>query len=197
MIKIGVTGNIGSGKTTICSIFEQFGWLVYNSDEKAKWLMINQEKLKKQIIALLGKDSYQNTGQLNRPYIANKIFNDTELLIKLNNIVHPAVKDDFNTWCKVNENWNYVIKESALIYEAQLQNDLDAVVVVTSDFEITVDRVIKRDGLTRNQVLQKLNNQLPIEEKMTLADYVIVNDDQKDFLKNTLEVYRSIKVIYN
>ncbi len=197
MLKIGVTGNIGSGKTTICSIFEQFGWVVYNSDEKAKWLMNNNDVLKKQIIRLLGKDSYQSTGQLNRPYIAKKVFNDKELLKKLNHIVHPAVKDDFNKWCIEKKNWKYLVKESALIYEAQLHNELDVVVVVATNIEITINRIIKRDGLTRSQVLQKLNTQLPIEEKMKLADYVIINENQKNFLKNTLEVYRNIKLNYD
>lgn len=197
MVKIGITGNIGSGKSTVCSIFEQFGWPIYDSDERAKWLMNNQIYLKNLIIDLLGTESYYNNGTINKEHIAKTIFNNSELLRKLNNIVHPAVKEDFKKWCSKNKEKKYLVKESALIYEAQLQKDLDLVVVVSSSSNVSIDRVMLRDSLSRNQVLEKIKNQMPSEEKNKLADFVIFNDNPNDFLKNTLAVYRQIKTIYN
>lgn len=196
MVKIGVTGNIGSGKTTVCSIFEQLGWPVYYSDERAKWLMNNQHKIKEQIIKLLGEGSYDKNGNLDRQYVSNKIFNAPELLQMLNHLVHPAVKDDFKKWCQENKNLKYLVKESALIFEAQLQEELDVIVVVSTSLNIAIERVMKRDHLSRLQVLQKIKNQIPNEEKIKLADFVIINEDSKNLLKNTLNVYRQIKLNY-
>lgn len=197
MVKIGVTGNIGSGKSTVCSIFEQLGWLVYYSDERAKWLMNHDPTLIKQIISLLGKESYGSNGQINKHHIGNKIFYAPELLHNLNQIIHPAVKEDFSKWCFKNKSCKYLVKESALIFEAHLQNDLDVLVVVVSNSNLALERVMKRDSLTRAQVLQKMKNQMSNEEKIKLADFVIINDNQRDFMKNTLAVYRQIKSIYN
>lgn len=197
MVKIGVTGNMGSGKSTVCSIFEQLGWPVYYSDIRAKWLMNNQDQLKKGIIDLLGSESYLVDGKVNRPFVSNKIFNAPDLLQKLNHLVHPAVKDDFNNWCLGNKKYKYLVKESALIFEAQLQNDLDVIVVVSTPLNTAVKRVMKRDHLSKEHVLKKLKNQMPEEEKKKLADFVINNEDSKNLVKNTMEVYRLIRQNYN
>lgn len=197
MVKIGVTGIMGSGKSTVCSILEQLGWPVYYSDLRAKWLMNNQNRLKKGIIDLLGSKSYLEDGKLNRPFVSNKIFNAPDLLQKLNHLVHPVVKDDFNNWCLENKKCKYLVKESALIFEAQLQNDLDVIVVVSTPINIALKRVMRRDQLSEEHILRKIKNQMPDEEKKKLADFVINNEDSKNLVKNTMEVYRSIRQNYN
>lgn len=170
---VGLTGGIGSGKSTVGSMFQKLGVPIYNSDLEAKRLMASSEKIKKDIEALLGKDSYKN-GQLNKDYIAKLVFNDKKLLKDLNNIVHPVVRHDFKSWCK-RQKAPYVIQEAAIIFENGNQEFYDKIILVTAPRNIRIQRVVDRDGISADAVMQRIDNQWPDQEKEKLSDFVIEN----------------------
>lgn len=170
---IGLTGGIGSGKTTVAHMFKKLGVPVYNSDIEAKGLMNSSKQLKEELVDLFGDLAYRN-GSLNRSFIAEAVFNDKGLLKKLNNIVHPVVREHFTQWCKA-QNHPYVIQESALIFENNTQDHYDIVILVTAPLEIRVKRILDRDNNTRNDIVARMNNQMLDEEKIPLADFVIEN----------------------
>ncbi|MEX0312881.1 MAG: dephospho-CoA kinase [Allomuricauda sp.] len=173
MIVVGLTGGIGSGKSTVAKMFRELGVPVYDSDVEAKQLMISSKKVKKSIIALLGKKAYTDE-DLNRGYIAKKVFPDPELLQRLNKIVHPAVRTHFLEWTK-NQKSNYVIQETALIFENGAQDKYDYVLLITAPTELRLQRVMDRDGASKNEVLDRMENQMTDNEKMELADFCIEN----------------------
>ena len=180
---VGLTGGIGSGKSTIAQLFKELGVPVYDSDKEAKLLMNTSATLRKSIETLLGKKAYrENT--LNREYISNKVFKDDELLSKLNEIVHPEVK---KAWC-VKQSSKYVVQESALIFENKSEGNYDKVILVTAPVSVRIARVISRDSVPESAVLQRIDNQLSDDEKLNLADYVIDNID----LAKTTESIKSI-----
>ena len=174
---VGLTGGIGSGKTTVSNFFKALGVPIYNSDIKAKQLMISSASLRKEIILLLGEEAYEGS-DLNKKYISHKIFNDTSLLKKMNAIVHPAVLTDFINWAKEQDS-SYVIQETALIFENAEQDFYDKVILVTAPQDIRIDRVVKRDGMERKNISDRIKNQLSDTEKIPLADFVIINTELK------------------
>lgn len=188
MLKIGITGGIGSGKTTICSIFKLLNIPVYNADLMAKKLMTSDENLIESIKILLGNESYTQNGELNRPYIANIIFKNIRKLKKLNFLVHPAVKIDFEKWATEQES-KYVIKEAALLFEAGSYKDLDYNILVFAPLEVRISRVINRDNTDRESIISRINNQMPEEEKNKLADYFINNDGNHSLIKQILQLH--------
>jgi dephospho-CoA kinase len=151
MLKIGVTGNIGSGKSQVCLIFNILGIPVYNADIKAKELMINNKYLVSSIRTLIGDDAYFDDGSLNRTLISERVFKDQNLLNKLNALVHPAVGQDFLSWTNIQKG-AYVIKEAALLYESLSFKELDAVIMVTAPEKLRIKRTMSRDGITEEQV---------------------------------------------
>lgn len=172
---VGLTGGIGSGKSTVANLFRELGVPVYDSDKEAKQLMKTSSAIKKAIIKLLGKESYTD-GKLNRTYISNKVFTNPKLLAELNKIVHPEVKNHFKEWC-AKQNHKYLIQESALIFENKSQANYDKIILVTAPLEIRIARVIERDNTSKESVLQRVNNQLLDSEKLKLADFIIENID--------------------
>ncbi len=172
MITVGLTGGIGSGKSTVAGFFEALGVPVYNSDLEARKLM-KTSKLKKAIKALLGSKAYQRD-DLNKPYIAEKIFNDKNLLAKLNGIVHPAVRDHFLEW-KNKQDASYVIQESALIFENNSESFYDKIILVTAPISDRLQRIMRRDEINQSQVEDRFKNQLTDEEKLEKADFIINN----------------------
>ncbi len=170
---VGLTGGIGSGKSTVGSMFQKLGVPIYNSDVEAKNLMTRSKKIKKDIEALLGKGSYLN-GELNKEYIAKKVFRDKDLLQALNNIVHPAVRRHFKSWCK-RQNAPYVIQEAAIIFENGTNDFYDKIILVTSPREIRIQRVVDRDGVTAEAVMERIENQWPDRNKEKLSDFIIEN----------------------
>lgn len=172
---VGLTGGIGSGKSTVGSMFQKLGVPIYNSDVEAKKLMGRSKKIKKDIEALLGKESYLN-GEPNRGYIAKKVFKDKILLRGLNNIVHPAVRRHFKSWCK-RQNATYVIQEAAIIFESGNQERYDKIILVTAPRDIRIQRVVDRDGITAEQLMARMDNQWPDSEKERLSDFIIENID--------------------
>ncbi len=172
---VGLTGGIGSGKSTVAKMLEELGVPVYNSDIEAKSLMVNSKVLKRKIVELLGAQSY-NENELNREYIASRVFKDRALLQKLNEIVHPAVRKHFIKWSKKQDH-PYVVQETALLFENGSNYLYDKTILVTAPKDIRVARIVARDGSTKQQVLQRMQNQLGDEQKLALADFVIENID--------------------
>lgn len=188
MLKIGITGGIGSGKTTVCNIFELLNIPVYNADLKAKQLMVSDKKLIESIKGLLGNESYSKEGKLNRSYIANIVFNNKKKLSKLNVLVHPAVKIDFDKWA-MNQESKYVLKEAALLFEAGSYRDLDFNILVSAPLEVRILRVMKRDNTDRQSIIARVNNQMPEEDKIKLSDFYINNDGQHSLIAQIIDLH--------
>ncbi|MBT8187367.1 MAG: dephospho-CoA kinase [Croceitalea sp.] len=190
MMIVGLTGGIGSGKSTVAKMFKKLGVPVYDSDKRAKKLMVISKELREAIITAFGKDSYQNKN-LNKSYLAEKVFNDEKQLKKLNSLVHPAVKKDFLNWSKKQKS-PYVIQETALIYENQMQDKYDKVILVTAPQNERIERVVTRDKVAYEKVLARIKNQLNDEQKIPLADYVIDNKMMATTQKKVIEVHEEL-----
>lgn len=190
---IGLTGGIGSGKTLCAKIFEELGVPVYYSDERAKRIMIENEKVIQAISQLLGQDAYQTNGLLNREYIASKIFSDEALLSQMNGIVHPAVRDDFMAWgAQQLKSNSYIMQESALMYETGSYRLFDKIILVDAPVEIRISRVMKRDSTTRENVLSRMSKQLPSKDKRQKADFIIENDGQQPIIPQVINLHHVI-----
>jgi len=170
---VGLTGGIGSGKSTVAKMFVELGIPVYDSDMEAKELMVASSEVKTAITELLGEEAYDNHG-LNRSYIADKVFKDPELLEKLNAIVHPAVRKHFLDWVERQES-PYVIQETALIFENDAQDKYDYTILVTAPVETRIQRVIDRDNVEGQAVVDRMKNQLDDEQKVDLANFSLKN----------------------
>jgi dephospho-CoA kinase len=187
---VGLTGGIGSGKTTVAEFFKALGVPVYNSDSKARKLMRKSKKLKKAIIELLGENAYKNK-KLNKKYISDKIFKDPKLLEQMNAIVHPAVRNHFLSW-KEKQDAPYVIQETAIIFENRTQDFYDQIILVVAPEAERIQRVVDRDGISVQQVRDRLNNQMKDTEKIDLAHYVIDNSSLVKTQKKVIEVNKAI-----
>lgn len=173
-LKIGITGGIGSGKSTVSQLFEKLKVPVYYSDDRAKWLMNNDRKIINKVNELFSPMAYIN-GELNRPHISAMAFSDKSLITKLNRIVHPAVFADFDKWVKAQKT-PYILKEAALLFESGSYLTLDAMIVVDAPLETRIERVMKRDAVSREAVLKRIANQLPDEVRNNAADFMISNN---------------------
>ena len=183
---IGLTGGIGAGKSTIAKIFMDNGIPVYNSDNKAREIMNKNIDLKNKIILSFGKQSYQNE-KLNKAYISKIIFDNKLELNKINSLVHPFVHDDFYKWIKKTPS-KYIIYESALIFETGSYKKNDFNILVISDLDKKIERVCKRDNLSKIQVLKRINNQWDDDKKMSLCDYKIFNNSLNESKTQTLKI---------
>ena len=179
MKKIGITGGIGSGKSTACRLFSLLGIPVYDADAAAKRLMETSLELTAAIKSLLGEDAYLSDGRLNRPFIAEAVFGNPALLSQLNRLVHPSVAADFNTWMNSQTtNTPYVIREAAIMLESGTNKDLDALVLVDAPETLRLERVLKRDGRSEEEVKSIMQRQWSTEEKKKYCQYILVNDDK-------------------
>lgn len=190
MLKIGITGNIGGGKTTVSKIFEILGIPVFYADEAAKKVMVEDTILVAALKKNFGTEAYFSDGTLNRKYIASIVFNNETQLTQLNAIVHPAVFRAFDTWLGQVKNVPYVIKEAALLFESKSYKMCDYSIMVTAPLELRIQRVMKRDGLTRAEVESRDAGQFPEEKKIQLADHVIYNNDNKLVIPQVLELHQ-------
>lgn len=190
-LKIGITGGIGSGKTTVTDVFKHLGIPVYLADDRAKWLMNNDQKLVKKITTLFGKQAYQG-GALNRKHIAQQVFQNKALITQLNTITHPAVFRDFDLWVSKQQS-PYVIKEAALLFESGSYLDLDAIITVDAPLDLRIDRTIKRDQVTEKDVMARIKNQMPDEVKRNAADYLIINDGATPLLPQILLLHQILR----
>lgn len=179
---IGITGGIGSGKSTVSQFIEELGFPVYDSDFWAKELVNIDKNLKSRIIELLGEESYDENGKYNRKFVAEKVFDHQELLLKLNQIIHPAVKIHFENWVKA-QNAEFVFKETALLFELKLNESCYQSILVTADENIRIKRVMNRDGRTYREVKEIIDKQMPEVDKVKLADFVIQNNTDLESLK--------------
>ena len=186
MLKVGITGGIGGGKSTVSKIVTLFGYPVYDSDEQARMLMVNSETLVAQIKQLLGNDVYVN-GQLDRRKIASKVFSNQRLLNHLEQIVHPAVQKHFNAWCLV-QNTPIVFKEAAILFESGGDKFLDYVICVTADEQTRKARVIKRDNMPHDEVNKRMDKQWTDQQKIDRSDFVIYADDEHSVIRQVKDV---------
>jgi len=175
MLKIGLTGGIGSGKSTVSKIFNTLGVPVFDADLATKKIMNENEELKRKIIKHFGNQAYTND-KLDRGYIANIVFNNKYQLELLNSIVHPYAIEAGEKWVKEQKS-KYIIKEAALIFEAGSTKDLDFIVGVTAPTAIRINRIMSRDGLTISQIKARMNNQIEESMKMKLCNFIIFNDE--------------------
>lgn len=188
---VGLTGGIGSGKSTVAKLFEIFGCPVFNSDEAAKKVYFETE-VKAAVIALLGAEAYLPDSALNKSFISKKIFSDTQLLHALNAIIHPAVGKSFETFKKLHAG-KIIIKESALLFEANIDGGMDKIIIVAANDELRIKRVMERDGLSREQVLEKLKSQMPQEEKIKRSHFVVYNNETEFIITQVIEIYQVLK----
>lgn len=184
---IGLTGGIGSGKTLVSSIFEKLGVPVYISDVEAKTIMNTNEKVRSQVTALFGTGAYQNK-KLNRKYIAAVVFENKEKLDQLNAIVHPVVKNHFENWYR-QQQANFVIKESAILFETGGDKHCNAIILVTAPEDIRICRVMQRDNVSKEEVVARIKNQWPDDQKIPISDYVLHNINKDDTIKRVEEIF--------
>ncbi|GIV36424.1 MAG: dephospho-CoA kinase [Cyclobacteriaceae bacterium] len=189
-LQIGITGGIGSGKSTVCRIFSTLGIPVYDADSRAKAVMTSDVILIESIKKEFGSLSFREDGTLNTPFLADTVFGNNERLEVLNKLVHPAVARDYAEWLKTRHGYPYVIKEAALLFEAGSYRQLDETGVVIAPEALRVKRVLKRDPQrSEKQVREIMKRQLPENEALNLADFVIVNDDSQPVLPQVLALH--------
>lgn len=187
---VGLTGGIGSGKSTVAGMFRELGVPVYDSDSEAKQLMTSSPKVRNAIIELLGKAAYQEN-TLNRSFVAEKVFNDPELLQKLNAIVHPAVRDHFKEWAE-GRHVPYVVQETALIFENGSQDHYDYIILVTAPLDVRLKRVMERDGVGPKAVLERMKNQMDDVDKIDMAHFCIENLDLETTKERVKELHTKL-----
>jgi len=195
MLKIGVTGGIGSGKTTVCKVFEVLNVQVYYSDLRAKEIMVTNPNLKEKLVVTFGNNTFDSNGYLNSEYLASIVFPDLLKLKTLNTIVHPFVLDDFSSWCTGHSKEKYVILESAIIFESGIETLLDHVVIVDAPLEIRLKRIVDRDKFNREEVVQRINAQMPIQEKKNKSKLIILNDGKKSLIDQVLSLHAVFSAI--
>lgn len=186
---IGLTGGIGSGKTTVAQLFSELGVPIYIADIEAKKIMDSSKVIRRKLIALLGEDAYSGT-KLNRKFVADKIFNDKFLLEAVNAVIHPKVAAHFRKWVS-KQKATYVIKEAAILFENGSYKNCDMVILVTAPKQVRITRVMARDNTSKTEIEQRMNNQWSDEKKLKLADFIIENIDLKT-TKNKVEAIHNL-----
>jgi dephospho-CoA kinase len=191
MKKVGITGGIGSGKTTVCKLFELLGIAVYYSDQEAKQILENDSNVRAELLGVFGAEILNESNKLDRKKIAAIVFSDTTKLAKLNAIVHPAVATHFEEWCK-KQSSAYVLKEAAILFESGAYKQVDKTIVITAPKDLKIKRVMARDGATEAEILKRMANQLPDEETIKLANFKIFNNEQDLLIPQVLIVHNQI-----
>ncbi len=190
MLRIGVTGGIGSGKTFVCHVFEVLGIPVYYADLRTKIIQNFNEEVIEGTKALFGEEAYAAPNQLNREFVAKKVFQDKTKLEALNALIHPKVFEDFDQWCEEYCDSPYILKESALTFETGFNKKLDKVIVVTAPEATRIERVAKRDSFrTEADIRNIIEKQMPESEKVAKADYVLKNDEKSLLLPEIIKLH--------
>ncbi len=190
MLKVGITGGIGSGKSTVCQVFRTLGIPVFYADEAARWLMENDAALVAEITALFGAEAYAHK-TLNRPYIAAVAFREPEKLKQLNAITHPATIQYARDWME-QQTTSYAIKEAAIFFESGSNKDVDIMIGVYAPASLRIQRAMQRDGATREKIEARMAQQMNEEEKMKLCDFVIINDETVAVIPQVLSLHRQL-----
>ena len=192
MLKVGITGGIGSGKSVVARLFSLLGTPVYDSDQRAKWLIENDSEIVFNIKQLLGNESYSPEGYYNKSFVSQKVFNNNDLLLSLNSIVHPAVRKDFEDWLNIQKT-GFVIKEAAIMNR---DAGLDKIIVVESPKELRIMRLLKRDShRDLNQLEKVISNQKTADEFKSMADFVVQNNEEILIIPQVLDIYQKLKLI--
>jgi len=193
MLHVGITGGIGSGKSTIARIFRILGIPIYNADTKAKWLMAHNTQLKESIVNAFGEDSFVGNS-LNRIYLAERVFNDKKLVSELNSLVHPQVAVDFERWC-TEQKADYIIKEAALLIETGSSSDLDYMILVTAPEKLRIDRIKNRDPQrSLEQIKNIMQNQINVEDAKATANFIIENDESQLVTPQVISIHKQLIV---
>ncbi|QGY48159.1 dephospho-CoA kinase [Maribellus comscasis] len=191
-MKVGITGGIGSGKSTICNIFKLLGVPVFEADVVAKQLLDSDSQIKSGLIHLFGEGIYMDNGSVNRKKLANIIFNDNIQLEKMNKMVHPVVREKFNDWVD-KQNHKYIIHEAAILFESGFYKMMDFNILVSAEKRQRIERVKKRDAVSEAQVLERMNRQWTDEEKRKLASIEIINDNKRLIIPEIIEIDKKLK----
>lgn len=192
MIKLGITGGIGSGKSTACKVFSALGIPVFEADSEAKKIINTNPEVRRQLIQLFGTEVYLEDRTVNRKYLADIVFNNRSLLSELNKIVHPAVRLTFIEWSKIQDS-PYVIHEAAILFESGFHRIMDKTIVVVADENQRISRVLKRDDVSMELVRQRMQHQWSDEEKIKLADFVIRNNDDELIVPQIIEIDKKLR----
>ena len=190
MYKVGVTGGIGSGKSVVCNMLRERGVEVYNCDIRAKELMSADEVIAKQLVERFGPETFVN-GELNRAYLAERVFGNAEELAALNAIVHPRVIEDFEQWAQ-RQQGEYVVIESAILFESGIDSKVDVTVAVMAPESLRLERTMQRDGVTREQVEERMRNQLSDDERCSRSKYAIVNIELDELEEDVEQLHRRL-----
>lgn len=196
LLRVGLTGGIGSGKSTVARLLEMMGAAVYVADDRAKALMVDDDELRSGIVGLFGADAYGADGRLNRQMIAGRVFSDATLLERLNGLVHPAVERDFAAWAErcdgAARRPAYVVEEAAVLIESGGWRRMDCLVAVTAPVEVRVQRVMRRDGASREQALARIAAQMDEQKRLSFADRVVVADDRHLLIPQVAELHGAL-----
>src|SRR5690606_7631593 len=190
-LKVGITGGIGTGKSFVSKIFKTMGIPFYNADLEAKLIMVKDNNIRMALVKAFGPETYFEDGSLNRVYLSKQVFDNSQRLEVLNNIVHPAVIQAGVDWSNA-QNGPYSLKEAALLYESGSYKKLDYTILVTAPEELRIARVMKRDKVSREEVLNRIQKQMPEEEKLKFADFVIHNDEQQPLLPQIINIHHTL-----
>lgn len=191
MLNVGLTGNIGSGKSWVCHIFETLNVPVFYGDQEAKALYYDKE-IRKQVIAAFGSDVYGKDGELNRKRMASIVFSDPRALAQINGIIHPALKKRYEQWMLQHKDKDYVLHESAIIFEHGLEKTMDFVINIDAPESIRLKRVMDRDGATEEEIRKRMKNQWPDKVKNENADYVIVNNGNNSVTDQVYMIHQQL-----
>lgn len=197
MIKVGLTGGIGSGKSTVAKLFEVLRVPVYYADEAAKRLMVSDPTVRQHLIEAFGPEVYDETGQLQRSYLSEKVFNDQTALDQLNSIVHPAVGRDGERWLRAHQHYPYVVKEAALLFEAGTYAALDTMVCVVAPESLRLQRVMQRDDVPASAVRARMDKQWPQAQKAERSDHIITNDNVIPLIPQVLALHQQFSQAAN
>ncbi|MFM7022164.1 MAG: dephospho-CoA kinase [Flavobacteriales bacterium] len=192
-LQIGLTGGIGSGKSTVAKIFEKLDVPVYYADDRSKFILQNSIGVKEKILKEWGSGVLDEKGNINRKALAALVFTQSEELKKLNAILHPLVAADYQHWLSQHSDAIYVIKEAAILIESGSHKNCDKIIVVVAPLAVAISRVIARDAVSEEQVKQRIANQMPVEEKMKFADFIINNDGEQMLIPQVMEIHHQLK----
>lgn len=188
MIKVGLTGNIGSGKTTVARLFEIIGIPIYNADLRGRAISQHSDVIN-EVVAVFGSTVITSEGLIDRKILADIVFKDAEKLKKLNGIIHPRVRADFIDWCSSQILTPYVIHESAILFESGLNTMFEKTILVTAPDVLKLERVISRDGVSKKDIINRIANQWPDSKKAILSDFIIVNDEQTSLIEQVFAIH--------
>lgn len=192
LVKLAITGGIGSGKSVVARMLNILGVPVYDCDSNAKRLMVSDAYIVSELKRMFGEECYEDDGTLNRQYLASCIFTDKQNIKRVNSLVHPVVKRDFESWAE-KQNSNLVAVETAILYESGIIESVDKVLVVWADRETAIERTVRRSGMNRSQVENRLDNQMSTDDLLLMSDYSLYNDGDEPLLPQVVALVEQLK----